>query len=653
MQVLIEQALQDKYLFEDEGVIKKWAKGISGSLIPSMTSNNSPSPVTISSIPESADIYKWFDGDLANWSPGVKSIEILIDLGEGREAELDYLYRSTIGVGYKQPHGEDIYGSTDGIEYVLLATFSNSNLNITEKTIQVNSTTPYRYFKYHIKGIIDSYWNLEISQVTLHGRIADSWKKIGNYPVTESFFLDQGMNDLNEITNEALQQLVSPNPKLLHYTDDASKESSTMSIQAVPHGQLVFPEGDIEVSGGVENINIEFESYLFEGLIPTLNSNQSNIGDVIYNHEYSSGYRGWMAFDDNDNTRWAGSTNPIGYIGFRFIEPQVVSKYYFKALAQKPYNYQFEGRNDNSNWEILHEVKGETWLSDEIDKTHMIDNNESYSHYRLHILNSNEFGPSISELKMYKKNSYLNLNCIVSPDQSFTWYSFNGEWQPIEPTKESVKLNGMTPDVVNNLTKEQIDSLLNGSTTLRFAYYLEQEELTDTVHLGTLTISSPPAASETPVLEGINFTYDELTIEGRMKELEETNAINMAKLNFKANALIQSERYNLHDLVIDTFEDTTGVESMTATYSNEEKSFIGAGEIILLPEQVDVSPHTLWIATEGSNDLVLEYLNNEAWIRIDKDKLYELVDTTLPEIKIKIILPSGSSKFSAISIGWA
>ncbi|RHW32008.1 hypothetical protein [Oceanobacillus profundus] len=522
-----------------------------------------------------------------------------------------------------------------------------SNVRAFRPVLEIESLTPPSINKYLFE---------DNGEVKKWDSLNNIWITISPAPATEQLFLEQGMDNLDEITDEGLQQLVSSSPKLLHYTDDASKESSTMSIQAVPHGQLVFPEGDIEVSGGVENINIniEFEPYVFEGLIPTLNSNQSNIGEVIYNHEYSSGYRGWMAFDDNDNTRWAGSTNPIGYIGFRFIEPQVVSKYYFKALAQKPYNYQFEGRNDNSNWEILHEVKGETWLSDEIDKTHIIDNNESYSHYRLHILNSNEFGPSISELKMYKKNSYLNLNCIVSPDQSFTWYSFNGEWQPIEPTKESVKLNGMTPDVVSNLTKEQIDSLLNGSTTLRFAYYLEQEELTDTVYVDTLTISSPPAASETPVLEGINLTYDELTIEGRMKDLEKTNAINMAKLNFKANALIQSERYNLHDLVIDTFEDTTGVESMTATYSNEEKAFTGTGEVILLPEQVDVSPHTLWIATEGSNDLVFEYLSdNQTWVEIAENNLHELNEVNITELKIKIKLPSSNSKLSAVSVGWA
>jgi hypothetical protein len=46
------------------------------------------------------------------------------------------------------------------------------------------------------------------------------------------------------------------------------------------------------------------------------------------------------------------------------------------------------------------------------------------------------------------------------------------------------------------------------------------------------------------------------SIHGRMTNAE----INLIKSNFKFNALLQSSRYNLHNMVIDTFEDSGGLD---------------------------------------------------------------------------------------------
>jgi len=302
--------------------------------------------------------------------------------------------------------------------------------------------------------------------------------------------------------------LLGDQPKLLQYTDDTNKEESAMTIQAIPKGQLVFPEGDIDVSGGAEGLTI----------------------------------------------------------------------------------------------------------------------------------------------------SASNVKIIASPDKGVSWYAhIEPVWKYMNPTKKSVKEYGMTPDAVNNLTKKQIDSFLNGSTTLRFAYYLEQEDLTDEVHVDQVKIVTSSLATETPTLESIKIGYDELTIEGRMKDLEETNAINLAMLNFKANALMFSEKYNLHDLAIDTFEDESGVESATSIYNQSDKSFTGKGEVLLSPEFIDVSPSTLWVNAEGSSDLEIEYSTDTGttWSTIVEESLHELNDPKVDELQVKVKLPSGSSKLSAISYGWA
>src|SRR5690606_1779578 len=119
------------------------------------------------------------------------------------------------------------------------------------------------------------------------------------------------------------------------------------------------------------------------------------------------------------------------------------------------------------------------------------------------------------------------LKVITSVDQGNTWKTFDGTaWQSITADAASIKASGMTPAVVNALTKEQIDSLLSGSTNLRLAYYLEQDQVTDTVLVDSLSITADPIATETPTLDSVKIPYDELTIEGRLKELEQINAIN-------------------------------------------------------------------------------------------------------------------------------
>lgn len=163
---------------------------------------------------------------------------------------------------------------------------------------------------------------------------------------------------------------------------------------------------------------------------------------------------------------------------------------------------------------------------------------------------------NVSDLKITAVQDDVNaLRLLASGDLGATWKAFNGSWQAVDPA--NVKADGMTVDAFNALTNEEWDDL---GGQIRLAYYLENEAIVDAVE-----VTKDAVATETPTLDSIKFTYDDLTLEGRLKDLEMINAINMGKLQFKANSLMNSTKYQLHDLVVDTFEDDSMITSEGGT----------------------------------------------------------------------------------------
>lgn len=248
------------------------------------------------------------------------------------------------------------------------------------------------------------------------------------------------------------------------------------------------------------------------------------------------------------------------------------------------------------------------------------------------------------------------IRIIASADQGVTWKTFDGsEWKIISPEKEMVKIKGMTPDDLNSLTDKQIEDLLQGSPTIRFAYYLEQEELTDEANIDQIQIKTYPVATETPALKGINIAFDEVTIEGRLKDLEKANAVNISKLQFKTNALMEAERTKLHDLVVDTFETTNNVdlENTTAFYSEHDKQFVGPGEIYLNSEELpEIKDYLFLVADHQNAQFEYSFDKGETWSTITPNVLTNIQDKKGNELIIKILLSSDNAILSAIAFGW-
>lgn len=162
------------------------------------------------------------------------------------------------------------------------------------------------------------------------------------------------------------------------------------------------------------------------------------------------------------------------------------------------------------------------------------------------------------------------LKIIASNDSGTTWTAFNGvSWHPVDISDlDDVKSKGMDIATFNGVRQEAWKPFLSGMK-LRLAYYLDLHAVTDTLLIDKLAYETVPVVSNSPKLHSIKIETNSLTIEGRLKELERINAINMAKLNFKSNALLKSEKYKMHDMVIDTCES----DSMKIIASS------GAGEI--------------------------------------------------------------------------
>ncbi len=248
--------------------------------------------------------------------------------------------------------------------------------------------------------------------------------------------------------------------------------------------------------------------------------------------------------------------------------------------------------------------------------------------------------------------SAKGIKIIVSFNKGITWNTFTqGEWKDISPNEKDVKAKGLNVEVLNELIKEQI---LNKSNTVRFAYYLEQENLEDDVFVSEINLKTRSLSSSTPTVEDIRIEYEELSIEGRLKEMEGANAINLAKLNFKASVLAQNEKYNLHDMIIDTFTDDLSVESSTVSYHAGEQKFTGRGAIVFNEELTSTYLTSIWLTSDSEGSISFEFsLDNAAsWNPLEENSLEEIKNENYKSIKIKANLLSTSSELSAIAYGW-
>lgn len=109
---------------------------------------------------------------------------------------------------------------------------------------------------------------------------------------------------------------------------------------------------------------------------------------------------------------------------------------------------------------------------------------------------------------------------LMSADSGISWRGYNGtEWAPVDTTNMAdVESKAMSATTVAALTSTQFSSLLGSSTTLRFAYFLKQDLVTDTVGhdsiqlkvamQGTNSIATSSDCSYSLSSDGTTITYN-------------------------------------------------------------------------------------------------------------------------------------------------
>jgi len=146
--------------------------------------------------------------------------------------------------------------------------------------------------------------------------------------------------------------------------------------------------------------------------IPVYSDDLCTAGDVYAaaSKDYGHPYGPEAAFDDNQNTYWAGLDGPAGtinWIGYEFVSPQKITR--VLILWGNAYSYNIEGSNGsepswgNKSWTILSAGTGDllgTWTED------IFDNPIQYRYVRVNITAFSGNAPFIYEIKMFRADSF-------------------------------------------------------------------------------------------------------------------------------------------------------------------------------------------------------------------------------------------------------
>ncbi|MEC4565312.1 hypothetical protein L8C07_05095 [Paenibacillus sp. CMAA1739] len=149
----------------------------------------------------------------------------------------------------------------------------------------------------------------------------------------------------------------------------------------------------------------------------------------------------YLAFnqtDENEGYCSTSSSGGVGFLGYKFTSPKIISKYAVRngtlnSYKRLPRNWTFEGSNDSTNgfdgtWEVLDRQSKQIWSTPATDKSFEIDNFKAFNMYRLNWTANNgatDF-TSVGELKMFELLSVPTLiEMSDNNESSFQKYGMN------------------------------------------------------------------------------------------------------------------------------------------------------------------------------------------------------------------------------------
>jgi hypothetical protein len=168
-------------------------------------------------------------------------------------------------------------------------------------------------------------------------------------------------------------------------------------------------------------------------IIPKMTSNTTLYGIASATSEYGGAWNAYAAFDDNTASYWGTQTGVTSAkISYQFTSAKKIVMYTISpADAQHaPKNWTYEGSNNGIDWDILDIRTNEIeWTSSRVYK---IQNDMSYSYYRINIASTNGSDIGIQELTMHElfvDDSHVTTMRLLTGGMSST--DFDNEWDKI------------------------------------------------------------------------------------------------------------------------------------------------------------------------------------------------------------------------------
>lgn len=162
-----------------------------------------------------------------------------------------------------------------------------------------------------------------------------------------------------------------------------------------------------------ENTIISSKTTYSNNLIPIMTNNTSPSGIANCSSSPSENYSAYKLFDDNISNEdfWQTVSGIVkAWVSYKFTKSEIVKKYTMLcnmgagALDRYPKDWTFEGSNDGANWTVLDTQTNITDWREGVKKEFIIKKEQNFIYYRLNITNNNgnSYYLGFSKLEMMK-----------------------------------------------------------------------------------------------------------------------------------------------------------------------------------------------------------------------------------------------------------
>lgn len=195
------------------------------------------------------------------------------------------------------------------------------------------------------------------------------------------------------------------------------------------NGILHVPVGTPPSTSPANEIQI-YADYTIINIVPVMTSNTLPSGEVS-----SSGALAgpWTAFDDSLGTYWTNNAGAMPqWIQYKFPSAKRVVSISMTPYAgytnRMPTAWILKGSNNGSTWVDIDTITGVTGWVDNVAKTYVFTNANSYAYYRLHITaNGGDAYVTIAKIELIGPSNNLTMKVRDDLGNIFSQYGLNGD----------------------------------------------------------------------------------------------------------------------------------------------------------------------------------------------------------------------------------